>query len=92
MPTIGLILDHQIEEGLDPDQLSSLLPVFRDLTDSALPSGVNGPPTTQLHAVEDTALSIFDDPALLGADGQHLRLDLGTGLGLNWVVTGLAAG
>jgi hypothetical protein len=69
VPTVGLILDHQLKQNLAPDQLPLLLPVFNELGGTALSSGVNGAPTTmsgQLHAVIDTAKTLFAQPGLLG--------------------------
>ena len=69
IPTIGLILDKQLAEDLDPDQLGLLAPVFRELADSSLALGVNGAPrggvTAQLRAVVDTARTLFGNPDLL---------------------------
>ena len=69
IPTIGLILDKQLEEDLDPDQLGLLAPVFRELADSSLALGVNGAPrggvTAELRAVVDTAKTLFGNPELL---------------------------
>jgi hypothetical protein len=69
VPTVGLILDHQLKQNLAPDQLPLLLPVFNELAGTALSSGVNGAPTTmrgQLRAVTDTAKTLFGQPGLLG--------------------------
>jgi hypothetical protein len=67
-PTVGLVLDHQIDLNLPPDQLPLLLPVFNELARSALQLGVHGAPTTisgHLHAVVGTARTLFANPALL---------------------------
>jgi hypothetical protein len=70
VPTIGLILDKQLDpkNNLLPDQLPLLLPVFNELAGSALQLGVNGAPRTvtgQLRAVADTAKTLFENPNLL---------------------------
>ena len=71
VPTIGLILDKQLDPDnhLPPDQLPLLLPVFNEMAGSALQAGVNGVPSTvpstvtgKLHAVADTAKALFENP------------------------------
>ena len=70
VPTIGLILDKQLDPDneLPPDQLPLLLPVFNELAGTALQQGVNGEPSSvsgDLRAVGDTAKTLFENPNLL---------------------------
>jgi hypothetical protein len=70
VPTIGLILDRQLDDrNLPPQQLPLLVPVFNELAGSTLNLGANGEPSTisgKLHAVADTAKTLFGNPTLLG--------------------------
>ena len=105
-PTMGLILDHQLDLHLAPDQLPLLLPVFNELAGSALQFGVNGAPVTtsgRLRAVVDTAKELFAEPGVLGdimaaffPDVSELGVDLAKQLaeylvGLEVPVAGWAA-
>jgi hypothetical protein len=69
LPTVGLILDHQLKMNLAADQLPALLPIFKELADKSVELSRNGAPNTpdgQLRAIREVVAVLVNDAELLG--------------------------